>query len=464
MVKIMDIVHIASELAPIAKVGGLGDVIYGLSKAQAKLGHRVRIFLPKYDCLDYGALENLSLMGQLSVQESGHMIPNTLWSARFHGLELILIEPHHPQGYFYRTKIYGEKDDNDRFLYFCKVASIALENQPPDVIHLHDWPTAGFALMRTDGPKIVFTIHNMQHQGICAPFNLQRLGISFNEEELRDPQYPQAVNLMKGAFHFSDWITAVSPTYAQEILSSDGGFGLENYLNRYQKKLVGILNGIDTDYWNPETDPMLAANYSKKTRMEGKRSNKRHVQEALNLTHSENKPLVVAVTRLVAQKGPDLIEYGIKKTLELGGQFALLGTTRDPAMQRKFEQIEPHPDLAIRLDYNEALSHLLYAASDLFLMPSIFEPCGLSQMIALRYGSVPLVRATGGLKDTIFDGKNGFTFTPPENQGVATVLERAFACMKTKQWPALIDQGMGTDLSWDCSAEKYLKLYAQSFV
>lgn len=460
MVRLMEIVHIASELAPIAKVGGLGDVIYGLSKAQMKLGHQVTVYLPKYDCLDYGALENLTPLGNLFAEENGTMISNTLWSAQFHGLNLVLIEPHDPHGYFHRTKIYGEKDDNDRFLYFCKAAGIALENHPPDVVHLHDWPTAGFALLRKHSSKIVFTIHNLQHQGVCAPFNLTRLGIPFNKEELRDPKHTDALNLMRGAFRFSDLITAVSPTYAQEILTPEGGFGLEEDLKRAQHKLVGILNGIDTDYWNPETDPMLAVNYSQKTRVEGKRGNKRHIQEFLNLTRSESRPLVVAVTRLVPQKGPDLIEYGIQKTLELGGQFVLLGTTRDPATQKQFEGIKPHPDLVIKLDYNETLSHLLYAASDLFLMPSIFEPCGLSQMIALRYGSIPLVRETGGLKDTIFDGKNGFTFTSADKKGVDHALERAFAAMKTERWPALIDVGMGADLSWDRSAKKYLTSYS----
>lgn len=450
----MDIVHIASELAPIAKVGGLGDVIYGLAKAQAKKGHKVRIFLPKYDCLDYSALENLTKLSDLSVQESGHSINNTLWSARFHGLELILIEPHHPRGYFHRGKIYGEKDDNDRFLYFCKVASAALETQSTDVVHLHDWPTAACSLFRKDGAKIVFTIHNMQHQGICAPFNLQRLGVTVNEEELRDPQYPDAINLLKGAIHYSDVITTVSPTYAKEILTSESGFGLEEYLVKHKKKLVGILNGIDTEYWNPETDPHLVQNYNLESYGTGKKENKRYVQSQLNLTQDETKPLVVAVTRLVPQKGPDLILYGIEKTLALGGQFALLGTTRDPEMERQFKEIKPHPDLAIRLDYNESLSHLLYAASDLFLMPSIFEPCGLSQMIALRYGSVPVVRATGGLKDTIFDGENGFTFTTPDNTAVSSVLKRAF-----DQFKELIEEGMSTDLSWEASAEKYLKLY-----
>lgn len=456
----MEIVHLASELAPIAKVGGLGDVIYGLAKAQVKKGHRVQVFLPKYDCLDYPALENLNVKGHLSVHENGRSIDNTIWSARFHGVDLVLIEPHHPHGYFHRTKIYGEKDDNDRFLYFCRVASAVLENQTADVVHLHDWPTAAFALLRKNGAKIVFTIHNMQHQGVCGPFNLQRLGIPFNEELMQDQTYPEAINLLKGAIELSDLVTTVSPTYAKEILTPEGGFGLDQILVRNKKKLVGILNGIDTEYWDPQTDPLIAENYSFESRIAGKLANKRHVQKLLKLTQDPHKPLVVAVTRLVAQKGPDLIQYGIEKTLELGGQFALLGTTRDQEMQKQFESIKPHPDLAVWLEYSEPLSHLLYAASDMFLMPSIFEPCGLSQMIALRYGSVPIVRATGGLKDTIFEGENGFTFLIPDNKEVALVLERAFAEFNTDKWQPLIENGMKGDLSWEISAEQYLKQYS----
>ncbi|NGX37024.1 MAG: Glycogen synthase [Chlamydiae bacterium] len=450
----MDIVHIASELAPIAKVGGLGDVTYGLSKALVKKNHRVRIFLPKYDCLDVLLLKDLHIFkDNFLIQENNISISNTLWSAKYEDLELVLVEAHHPKGYFDRGKIYGEEDDNDRFLYFCKVASTELKKQSPDVIHLHDWPSAGCALFLKHHVRTIFTIHNLQHQGRCASFNLERLGIEVDEEVLCDPQFDNAINLLKGAIQHSDVITTVSPTYREEILTLDGGCGLHEELFRSKKKLQGILNGIDTDYWNPETDTFLARTYTKETVSEGKKANKDH------LKLSQDKPLVTAITRLVSQKGPDLIHYGIEKTLELGGQFVLLGTTDDEEMRAEFEALKAHPDVTIHLDYDEPLSHFLYAASDMLLMPSIFEPCGLAQMIALRYGSVPLVHATGGLKDTVFDEKNGYTFKIPDNKGVASVLERAFEAIQTDKWQALIQTGMQENYSWGASAEKYLKIY-----
>lgn len=455
----MDIVHVASELAPIAKVGGLADVISGLSKALAKKGHRVTIILPKYDCLDYHLIEDLQVLQKnLPIQENGITIQNTLWSAKYDSLELILIEAHHPRAYFEREKIYGEEDDNDRFLFFCKVASTYLAKHPPKVVHLHDWPSAGCALFLKNTIRTVFTIHNLQHQGRCAPSNLERLGLSYEEDEMRDREYDESVNLLRGAIYKSDVITVVSPTYMKEILTPEYGCGLHEDLIRNKKKMRGILNGLDTNYWNPETDKFLVEKYNLESREQGKKANKRHLQKHLMLLESD-QPLVIAVTRLVPQKGPDLIHFGIEKTLELGGQFALLGTTNDPNLRAEFQELSAHPNVAIRLDYDEPLSHMLYGASDMFLMPSIFEPCGLSQMIALRYGSVPLVRATGGLKDTVFEGKNGFTFDIPDNKGVAEVLEKGFAAYQTEEWQKLTSTGMQANLSWDASADAYLKSY-----
>ncbi len=457
----MDIVHIASELAPIAKVGGLGDVTYGLSKALVKKGHRVRVFLPKYDCLNYHLLEDLQILEKsFFVQEAGISIENTLWSARLHDIEVVFLETHHPKGYFLRGKIYGEKDDASRFLYFSKAISTYLEKSPPDVVHLHDWPTAACTLFLEKVAKTVFTIHNMQHQGLCPLNALQAFGFSVDENAVRDLHDHEKLNLLRTAIQYSDVITAVSPTYAWEILTPEGGFGLDKELINHKKKLKGILNGIDTDYWDPHADPFLVQNYSMEDVTEGKRANKNHIQKHFMLPLAKQKPLVTAVTRLVSQKGPDLIQYGIEKTIELGGQFVLLGSTSDPNLQAQFRDLANHEDVAIHMEYDEPLAHLLYAASDMFLMPSIFEPCGLTQMIALRYGSVPLVRATGGLKDTIKDSETGFVFDIPDNKGVDSVLERAFETFEKKdEWTPLIQNGMQADFSWNTSANHYLKLY-----
>lgn len=444
----MDIVHIASELAPIAKVGGLGDVLYGLSKAQVKKGHRVRVFLPKYDILHVDKLSDLKVVIKKEIY--------TLWSAEMEGIELMLIEDHHSEKYFERGTIYGEEDDVDRFLFFCHSVCQILAEEAPDGIHLHDWPTAACTLLLQG--KILFSIHNLEYQGRCKRENLEKFQFPYDESLLSDPLYDDTLNLMKGALNLAHAIVPVSPTYAKEILSSEFGFGLEGVLQQNREKIKGILNGIDTDYWNPETDPFLGYTYSLSKGLSGKRKNKLQLQKQLGFEQNEHRPLVCSITRLVAQKGPDLIEYGIQKVLELGGQFVLLGASEDSEMQMLFERVQEDPNVFICYEYDEPLSHRLYAGSDMLLMPSIFEPCGLSQMIALRYGSIPLVRSTGGLKDTVFEGKNGFCFTTPDNKEVANVLERAFSRFGTPEWDALIQAAMETDLGWEKSAEAYLDL------
>jgi len=455
---LMDIVHVASEFAPIVKVGGLGDVISGLSKACAKMGHRVQVILPKYDFINLDGLEE---MRELEVKENGKKIVSKIWKGDYEGVKLLLIDPQHPKKYFKRGTIYGEDDDNDRFLFFNKVACAAIDKKRTDVVHLHDWMAAGCTLFLRHHPfaKMVFTIHNLKYQGRCSARNLERLDIDYDQGELSDPIFEESLNLMRAAIQYCDAITAVSPSYAKEILTSEQGCDIEGTLIQNRENLSGILNGVDTDYWNPETDPLLPKNYTFETHKEGKAANKRHVQERLGLSLDPEKPLIVAITRLVPQKGPDLIHYGMEKVLEHGGQFVLLGSEADEEIREEFEVYQNEPNVVLRFEYDEPLSHLLYSGSDMFLMPSIFEPCGLSQMIALRYGSVPLVRRTGGLKDTIFDEKNGFTFDIPDNKSVALLMEKAFAAFGKKGWDSLIEKGMSSDLSWDTSAKKYLNLY-----
>lgn len=456
----MDIVHIASEFAPIAKVGGLGDVTHGLCKALVKQGHRVTLFLPKYSSIDFQQVENLQIVKkEFAITEKKAQIFTTFWSGTYEGIALIFVEPHHPKAYFEREGIYGEEDDNERFLFFCKVSARYLDNNPPDVIHLHDWMTAAAALFLKNGAKKIFTIHNLQHQGRCAPNNLKNLGIEIEEEILSDYQYGESLNLMRGAFAKCDVITTVSPSYREEILTQEYGQGLERDLVKYRKKLKGILNGIDPEYWNPEQDRFLPTPYSIEEVTKGKAANKAYVQKHLSLSQNPEKPLVIAITRLVWQKGPDLILFGIEKTLELGGQFALLGTIFEPDLIESFAPYKDHPDVAIRLDYDEPLSHALYGAGDMLLMPSIFEPCGLAQMIAMHYGTLPLVRKTGGLRDTVHEEENGFLFEVPDNKGVASVLERAFASFGTEKWQEMIQRAMRSDFSWEKSAAKYLELY-----
>ncbi len=481
----MHILQIATELAPVAKVGGLGDVLYGLSQELAKQNHTVEILLPKYDCIDYTQLKHLKVeMSELLSFEGGHCYNNTIWSAELHNLKLLLLEPHHPKHYFGRGVIYGCPDDIERFLYFSRTALEYLHkaNKRPDILHLHDWPVAAIAPLYKEiyAPSgfhvggTMLTIHNLDYQGKCTPQALARIGLRSDtpllRQKLQDPLSPSTVNLLKAGIEYADCITTVSPTYEKEIETDPLLVG-----NRH--KFKGILNGIDTQFWNPETDPLLVARYptdNVQKLLEGKRANRAHLSKHLSLAKSK-APLVVSITRIVPQKGPELIHYALQKTLNLGAQFVMLGSNHHTELEKMFirlqKELKNNKDAAICLDKDEALAHLIFAAADMIVIPSIFEPCGLTQLIALRYGTVPLVRSTGGLADTVFDidtsqrpieQRNGFTFEHATHGGIDWALERAVNCFKTdqKKWQMLMQHGLKMDFSWGRSAKEYSALYA----
>lgn len=492
----MYIVQIVTELCPVARVGGLADVIYGLSKELSKQGHQIEIILPKYDCLNYGALKNLKVeFRELWSFEGTSRYNNTIWSAEIDGLKLLLVEPHHPQYYFGRGVIYGCHDDIDRFIYFSRTAIEFLykSGRAPDVIHVHDWPTALVPVLYKDmyqplgyqAGGTVLTIHNMEHQGRCQPFNLSRSGLRGDRylapDKMQDPYSLNLINLLKGGIEFADKITTVSPNYEQEIQTPHGGFGLEETLISNRTKLKGILNGIDEDFWNPEKDPHLVQKYSTYAIdndklphvLKAKKENKHHLCLHLGIKETD-APLVGSVTRLVPQKNPDLIKYALYQTLDKGGQYVLLGTAPSLSVQKEFEalheELKNNDNAAIVLDNDEALAHQIFASADMFMIPSLFEPCGLTQLISLRYGTVPIARLTGGLVDTVFDMdtssrpmemRNGFTFDFPDRQGIDWALSRAFDCFKLQpqKWKSLILNGTHQDFSWRHSASEYLSLY-----
>ncbi len=423
----MKIVHLASELAPIAKVGGLGDMIFGLSRAQIFQGHEVEIILPKYDTLDLTLLEDL---------------PVTLIEAP----EL-----------FERGKIYGCSDDTTRFTTFCRLALDYLKGRAVDIFHLHDWHTAVAAPLLKEQYKelaagCIFTIHNLAYQGECKEPVLDKLGWK-SSKILEKGHY----NLLRAGVVYADWVTTVSPTYAKEVLAQDP------FLKQYEKKFSGILNGIDGSFWNPKTDPALPQNFSSKN-LTPKFEVKQYLRRKLGLS-PDDTPLVAAITRLVPQKSPELIEAALHHTLKLGGQFVLLGATSDNKTERHFkhlkQRVEKSGGAHLELTFDEKLSHLIFGAADLFLVPSLFEPCGLTQMIAMRYGALPLVRQTGGLADTIFEKENGFLFGPPTSEALVQTLERAFHLWKSSpdRWHTLQIAAMEGDYSWDLSAQAYLELY-----
>ena len=476
----MRIVHLAAEFAPIAKAGGLGEVMVGLSRELTRAGNFVEIIIPKHDFIDTQKLPDIKIeVPNFKCLEYA----NAMWSARVEECSLHLLEARHPAGYFHRGKIYGCQDDIARFIYFSRAALeyLRIKNEPIDILHLHDWHVSLCAPLVKDLFKdlkiksVVLSIHNVEYQGKCAPSDLDAIGVNgsayLTKDRLQDdnPKYPKSINLLKGGIIYSDAIVPVSPTYAKEILIPEYGFKLDTTLRKMESKITGILNGIDTTIWDPANDPSIAAKYSSESANKAKQINR----EKFKLDQKK-RPWIGAVTRLVPQKGPELLEEALKKTIELGGCFLLLGSSPVPQIQEQFdllkEQYKDHPQVFLQYEYNETLAHLIYAALDLLIVPSHFEPCGLTQLIAMRYGTVPIVRSTGGLKDTVFDcedpkvpiaQRNGFSFQEPTSESMNVTLERAFKLFKSEPatFQGLIRKGMQSDFSWKKPAQEYMKLY-----
>lgn len=493
----MHIIHIASELAPIAKVGGLGDVILGLCRELSWKGYDVDIIIPYYDCTDSNQIRDLTIINsELNSYYAGEWTTNTIWMGWVENLKVYFIEPHHHRHFFNRGCFYGCEDDIERFLYFSRAAMefIFKAQLQPDIIHLHDWQTAAisplyYKMYRQLGlvkPKMVFTIHNIEYQGKCSPRDLNHIGLDGQEElqpdNMQDSKDPNIINLLKGGIIYSDYTTTVSPSYAKEVLTSKEGRGLEDTLQKCQGKFKGILNGIDYSFWNPEIDRYLPSHYSSREIPANKKDHntlnkkayiKRYLREKLMLDDA-HRPIVGCIARLVPQKGIDLIEHALKYCIEHDGQFVLLGSSPIPAIQDRFHRIQNHydgnPNVHLTLHHQEELAHLIYAAADMFIVPSIFEPCGLTQMIAIKYGAIPIVRRTGGLADTIFDIddssipsdlRNGFTFDEPTHEAVERALERAFDCWfhRPDDWRLLRIHGMNIDYSWNHPSDHYLEIY-----
>lgn len=493
----MHIVHIASELASVAKVGGLADVLLGLSRELSWKGHDVDIIIPKYDCMDSGEIRDLNIDSQdITSYFEGEWHHNTIWMGWVENLKVYFIEPHHPRHFFNRGCYYGCEDDLDRYLYFSRTALEFLFKKQifPDIIHLHDWQTAVIPALYYDmynelgfsQSKILFTIHNIEYQGKCAPHDLDKVGLKgmnyLTNDKMQDPYQPENINLLKGAIVYSDYVTTVSPNYAKEVKTPEGGRGLDKTIVQYQDKFSGVLNGVDYSYWNPEIDRYIPAHYSsrempmnKKDRntLDKKAYVKKILRERLMLAE-QHRPLVGCISRLVPQKGIELIKHTILHIVDKGGQFILLGSSPIPSINAEFHELKhrfaDHPHVHLTLHHQEELAHMIYAGSDMFIVPSIFEPCGLTQMIALKYGSVPIVRRTGGLADTIFDvdfsGKkfeetNGYTFDFPDEMGLDSALDRATECWfhNPDKWRKLMINGMNIDFSWNKPANQYLEIY-----
>ncbi len=471
----MKVLFVASEALPFMASGGLGDVAGSLPQALRKRLIGCRVVMPLYDTIKQELKDKMTFITNISVPVAWRRQYCGIFQAKHEGVIYYLIDN---QYYFKRDTIYGHYDDAERFTFFSRAV---LEILPvidfkPDIIHCNDWqsaltPVFYSAFYSKDpwyyGIKTVFTIHNIQYQGTYG-MELINDVIGLDPADTSIVEYDGDVNFMKGAIECANKVTTVSPSYAGEILDPWYSHGLDTILRERQWKLQGILNGIDVKNYDPETDGAIAMNYTVKNAKEGKAANKKVLQAEMGLPEKADVPLIGIVSRLVSHKGLDLIKGILDELLYTTDvQIAVLGSG-DWQYENFFKDMAAkYPDkLAIRVGFVPSLARKIYAGADLFLMPSKSEPCGLSQMVALRYGTVPIVRETGGLRDSITDSGdgsgNGFTFKTYNAHDMLGAIRRGIDAYWNKEyWDTLVIRALECDFSWGKSANEYIKMYKQ---
>jgi starch synthase len=478
----MRVLMVASEVVPFAKTGGLADVMGALPQALARLGHEIDVVMPRYRGIDAG-----TRIGRLRVSMGNLSADADVFAAAAGGVRTIFID--HP-AYFDRDLLYGAAghdypDNPERFAFLSQAAMnwVAESGDRYDVAHAHDWqagllPVQAALMFRarriTQRLPCVFTIHNLAYQGVFDASWLPRLGLPWDLMHVDALEYWNRISYLKAGINFSRVITTVSPRYAQEIQTPELGFGFDGILRARAADLVGILNGIDYDQWDPARDPHLPEPYTA-SNLAGKAAAKRRLLAAYGFPDTPQlleRPVVGLISRLVDQKGFDLLADLADELPRLDATFVLLGSG-----ERRYEDLwlglaarHPHR-VGARIGFDEPLSHLVEGGSDLFLMPSRFEPCGLNQMYSLRYGTVPVVRATGGLSDTVrnFDARTGmgtgFSFDQYSPQALLDTLRWALATYRDRKvWRVIQAAGMRQDFSWDASAREYVKVYERAAV
>ncbi len=460
----MKIVFCASEAVPFAKTGGLADVSGALPLALEKEGQEIAMIMPGYKCIhENKQLKLKKLKGGISYSKTGKKI------------KVYFIDN---EQYFGRDSLYGDKsgdypDNLERFSYYCKRALELLKeiNLKADIIHCHDWQAAFIPLYLKNlyandsfygGIKTMFTIHNIGYQGLFPKEEFPKLGLDWGLFNMEMLEFYDRVNILKGGIIFSDVITTVSDTYSKEIQGPEFGFGMEGILAKRKDSLFGILNGVDYSIWDPATDKFIFKKFSLKTTQD-KYENKLELQKLCNLPQAVDVPLIGMVSRLAQPKGFDILVEGIEEIVNLKIQMVILGIG-DLKYHRLLEDIaKKYPKIfSLHLKFDDRLAHRIYAGSDIFLMPSKYEPCGLGQLISLKYGTIPVVFRTGGLADTV-DKSNGFVFDNYDKEGLVNAIKGALkAYVSKKKWDALVRRAMGYDFSWKESAKKYIKLYAKA--
>lgn len=476
----LKILLLAAEVVPFAKTGGLADVAGALPKAIRALGHDIRVAMPRYGRIDPLQFQLEEVIPPFDVPiHHGSEPASIVQTSIAPDVPVYMVES---ARYFDREAIYMYPDDADRFIFYCRAALEALRHLDwrPDVIHCHDWQTAivpnWMKTIYKDDPffektVVVYTVHNLAYQGIFGHRVLEVAGIAewgFQyHAEMADLN--EVVDMMGRGIYWADLVSTVSQTYAREILTPEYGERLDPLLRDRRDRLFGILNGIDTDVADPGTDPHIATHYDTAS-LDKRAGNKRALQKKASLPEDTRVPLVGIISRLTDSKGIDILADAIDHMLDLGIQFVLMGTGDQHYHDVFSQMVQRYPQqAAVFLTFNTPLASQIFAGSDLFLMPSRSEPCGTSQMFAMRYGSVPVVRATGGLADTVVDfdpstGQgNGFVFEPYDRWAMFAALVRAIETHRHEgTWRQLQLNGMRADFSWKRSAREYVDLYRRA--
>ncbi len=474
----MKILFIASEVAPFAKTGGLADVTGSLPQELKRLGHDVRIIMPYYKAVAKGDFLIRKIRKSVEVQLGGSLQKGLLRQTLLDDVPVYLLEN---KELYYRDNLYGGPagdypDNPRRFAFFCRGVLDLLKRMDyrPDVLHCHDWQTALVPILLRyeladdpffNGMAAIFTIHNLAYQGLFPVGALADMGLDRSLFRIDGLEYYGKINLMKGGILTADFINTVSESYCGEILTEEQGCGLHGVLATRRDALSGILNGLDHAQWDPATDREIFRNYSASA-LAGKAANKKGLQKLLGLDQDDKVPLVGMVSRMIAQKGFDLMEPLLADFAAGDLQLAVIGTGETKYVKMFNDICAGARNIVLHEGFDPDLARKIYAGSDIFLMPSHFEPCGLGQMIALRYGAVPVVRRTGGLRDTVVDEtdngreQNGFSFDAYDPEALWDALMRALRAYRDREkWKKIVRRGMSCDFSWKQSAMKYEDLY-----